>query len=414
MHTASGPRPPRAPPGPSTRGNEDAPYLDVALQGRPLDTRRRLEYGEPMVLLLFLSIGCFQIPETGCSDAGWTPRASLGPALPANPAARAEAVAVLTGLRSLDASSPQRILIGQSGGHLDYEPTRHLDEFFDPVEAIHGVVPAILQVDYGYTHPGGPELDASVDRIVAHARAGGLVTMSLHLGNPLTGDDVRDRRYDGARFDEVLDPTTEAGQRHRADLARVADLLERLRDEGVVVLWRPYHEMNGSWWWYSVSRDGWTEPADFEALWRAQFDYFTMERDLDNLLWVYAANAQLSDRIESPLHFYPGDDVVDVVALDHYDSDPSTLDRCGGLAALESLDKPLGLAEIGPTRGDEQTWDLPALLDLADDHRIRFATTWHSYGGRSISLSEVPSAGELLDDPRIVTRDEVGDALGLD
>lgn len=364
--------------------------------------------------VVFALSACLSIPETRCEAPQREPLSSLEPAPLANPAASPAAQAILDGLRALDDDAPQRLLIGQSAGHLDYEPGRHFDDYFAAVQDTRGVVPAVLQVDYGYEHPDGPELEAALGRIVDHARAGGLVTMSLHLGNPITDDDIRHRRYDAAHFADVLDPNTPAGRRHRDDLDRVADLLERLRDEGVVVLWRPYHEMNGSWWWYSLSRDGWTEPADFEALWRAQFTYFSEERQLDNLLWVYAANAQLNETIEDTLRYYPGDDVVDVVALDHYDSDATTMDRCGGLTALQALDKPLGLAEIGPSRGDEASWDLPALLEVADQHRLRFATTWHSYGGRSIALAEVPSAAALLDDPRVVSRDEVGAALGLE
>ena len=62
----------------------------------------------------------------------------------------------------------------------------------------------------------------------------------------------------------------------------LANDLTTLRDLGVVVLFRPYSEMNGVWFWHgNKPRSQWI------ALWRDLHDHFTFTRGLTNLLWVY-------------------------------------------------------------------------------------------------------------------------------
>lgn len=89
------------------------------------------------------------------------------------------------------------------------------------------------------------------------------------------------------------------------ELDDIAAGLQQLRDAGVVVLWRPFHEMNGGWFWWGAKK-----PDVFMQLWRQMFDYFTVQKKLNNLLWVYAANT--GGRTTA---FYPGDGYVDLVGV---------------------------------------------------------------------------------------------------
>src|SRR5690349_8829219 len=92
------------------------------------------------------------------------------------------------------------------------------------------------------------------------------------------------------------------------ELDRVAEGLEQLKKAGVVVLWRPFHEMNGDWFWWNGK-----DPDTFIKLWRQMFDYFTTTKQLDNLLWVYSPNHG-----KKTTDYYPGDRYVDIVGLDAY------------------------------------------------------------------------------------------------
>lgn len=92
------------------------------------------------------------------------------------------------------------------------------------------------------------------------------------------------------------------GLKKQMDL--IAFDLKRLKDEGVPVLWRPMHEASGGWFWWGASGE-----AAYKALYIYMFDYFTNEKKLDNLLWVW--NGQNKN-------WYPGDEYVDIVGEDIY------------------------------------------------------------------------------------------------
>jgi len=78
----------------------------------------------------------------------------------------------------------------------------------------------------------------------------------------------------------------------------------------------------------------------FKRLWRKQFELFTKTYGLHNLLWVYSPY-QAGDAAT----YYPGDDVVDLVGLDAYET---KLERIQGYEAMTALGKPFGFTEFGP------------------------------------------------------------------
>jgi hypothetical protein len=93
----------------------------------------------------------------------------------------------------------------------------------------------------------------------------------------------------------------------------VAWHLRQLRDAGVPVLWRPYHEMNGAWFWWGQKRgdDG------YRKLYRMLFARLVRFHHLNNLIWIYGAN-EIREGVDGYEPYYPGPDVVDVLATDVY------------------------------------------------------------------------------------------------
>jgi mannan endo-1,4-beta-mannosidase len=110
-----------------------------------------------------------------------------------------------------------------------------------------------------------------------------------------------------------LDTTSAAFQTIKSDLDKVAALLQLLKDKNIPVLWRPLHEArgnwtagnpNGAWFWWGASG-----PQPFIALWEYMYNYFTNEKKLDNLIWVW--NGQHKD-------WFPKPDTVHIVGYDVY------------------------------------------------------------------------------------------------
>ena len=106
------------------------------------------------------------------------------------------------------------------------------------------------------------------------------------------------------------------------------------------VLWRPYHEMNGDWFWWG--KKGGEE--GYKKLWRMLYDRLVNFHGLNNLIWVFNTN-EFKDNVDPHATNYPGDDVVDIVATDVYSEgfNQVNYDQMLELAG----DKPIALGEVG-------------------------------------------------------------------
>ena len=108
----------------------------------------------------------------------------------------------------------------------------------------------MIGLDYAEFRTGGLEFKVINRLAIEYARNGGLVTISAHLYNPANPKrgGLRDKGVDTR--DPALDPATRPISRWMEELDILAAGLKDLQDAGVVVLWRPFHEMNGDWFWW--------------------------------------------------------------------------------------------------------------------------------------------------------------------
>lgn len=92
-----------------------------------------------------------------------------------------------------------------------------------------------------------------------------------------------------------------------ADMAKVATSLKQLKNEGIAVIWRPFHEAAGGWFWWGKDAES------CKKLWHAMFGYFQAE-GVNNLIWVWTNEPDDAD-------WYPGDAYVDIIGRDLYNKD---------------------------------------------------------------------------------------------
>lgn len=139
----------------------------------------------------------------------------------------------------------------------------------------------------------------------AEENPGGIVTLSFHWFSPVGG---RDKSFYSANTDfdpeRVLVPGTDERRAFFRDMDVIAGELDRFRQRHIPVLWRPFHESDGTWFWWG--RKG---PGIARELYKLMFYYYTEERCLDNLLWVW--NCRTADG-------YPGDSYADIISVDIY------------------------------------------------------------------------------------------------
>jgi mannan endo-1,4-beta-mannosidase len=331
------------------------------------------------LLLLNLAPACF------AADARET----------ANPNASAQTKAVLRYFQSLEQqpdgpSRPEKhLLSGQFANYGDRADLRLMNRIHDKT----GHWPALLGVDYA--GPGGINVGAPNQAAIDWWKQGGLVTVSTHLYDPANanGGGLRDRNVD---LNELLDENSELHARWMHELDRVADGLQQLKDAGVVVLWRPFHEMNGDWFWWNGKN-----PDSFINLWRQMFDYFTQVKNLDNLLWVYSPNhgKKVTD-------YYPGDGYVDLVGLDAY-TDFVDPDHIKGYSEITRIPKPFGFTEFGPHGASDPPGDYD-YVQFAEGvaknfPRAVFFMCWNA----KWSMAQNKNVREMLNRPEMVNREDL-------
>lgn len=177
-----------------------------------------------------------------------------------------------------------------------------IDEL-DYIKSITGKHPAIRGIDFIHEKDNETETQNAIE----WWKAGGIPTIMWHWGAPSIGEGYENSK----KQIDIQKCFTEGTPEYEAfwnELKIKADHLEVLRDANVPVLWRPFHELNGDWFWWS--KQG---PDLFKTLWQNMFNYFVNERKLDNLIWVLCYTGQ-PDK-----NWYPGDAYVDIVAADTYD-----------------------------------------------------------------------------------------------
>ncbi|ASA26033.1 glycosyl hydrolase [Paenibacillus donghaensis] len=257
------------------------------------------------------------------------------PIAPVNPEASDEASELLRDLVNL---SGKGILSGQH----DYLESP--DEFNSKLKSATGKQAVLHGYELGALNNQSPAtIAAQRQAVVASAikwhKDGGIVAMTFHQSLPGTSPEWSrvQMNLSQAKFNAYVTPGTKEYQSLVAELDDIAEYLGELRDAGVPVMWRPYHEMNGGWFW-------WGKKNNFEVLWNIMYERFTDVHKLDNLLWVWNPNAPTKEA-DPYAPYYPGTDKVDVLAADIYNNDfrQSYYDNLLKLAD----GKPIGIGESG-------------------------------------------------------------------
>lgn len=133
----------------------------------------------------------------------------------------------------------------------------------------------------------------------------GIVTFTFHWFSPLGG---RDKSFYAINTDfdaeRVLVEGTPERKAFYRDMDRIAEELRKFQREEIPIIWRPFHEAEGDWFWWGAKG-----PQVAAKLYRLMYEYYTEVLHLDHLLWVW--NCPLAEA-------YPGDDCEDIVSMDIY------------------------------------------------------------------------------------------------
>jgi mannan endo-1,4-beta-mannosidase len=307
---------------------------------------------------------------------------------PVTPNASPEAVALLKYIHGI---SGKHTLTGQH----NYPDTK--DTSTRQAAAAWGKTPAVFGQDFGFAAPGDKDAVAARPDIIAEVKrqyaSGAIITLCWHAVRPTEDEPVTFRgsvqgKLTDEEWNELITPETRLNQRWCDQVDVIAGYLKQLRDAHVPVLWRPYHEMNGDWFWWGGRRG----ERGTTVLYRQLFDRLANHHQLNNLVWIWSV-----DRPSTPerqfVDFFPGRNYFDIASLDVYHGDFSPayyrdlLKLAGG--------KPVALAEVGP----------PPTLDVLEKQPEW--TWWMLWAGMVERGTNASNAMQtLVNNPRSLSLDD--------
>ncbi|MBD0400620.1 glycoside hydrolase family 26 protein [Flammeovirga sp. EKP202] len=144
----------------------------------------------------------------------------------------------------------------------------------------------------------------------AYAR-GGVTTLSWHMINLKE----QSSSWDTTR---VVHEMLKGGKYHKDFIKKLdlfADFVNDLEVNGekIPLLFRPWHEHNGSWFWWGGKN---VSIEDYKSLWQFTVEYLRDKKKIHHLIYVYSTDAFQTQ--EEYLERYPGDEYVDVLGFDDY------------------------------------------------------------------------------------------------
>jgi mannan endo-1,4-beta-mannosidase len=275
----------------------------------------------------------------------------------------------------------------------------------DRLKVMTGERPAVLGLELMNAIAYPPYASYLIDRALAQSAEGGIVTMSWHQRNPVEVC-LRGEYYECAKkpmsadtLKTVLTPGTRENTLWLSDVRAMAKVLHKLRAAGVVVLFRPYHEMNGNWFW-------WGKQDALPELWDALYDELVVREKLDNLIWVFSADREVPD----VARYFPKRHKPDIVGTDMYEPDPNTPKLAAAKTNLAKLGGTTNFAvtEVGLAPGAKILDEINPSYVLLWGDNLNVGWTWN---GECPTCNKPQQVAAFFKLPRIVGLDELPPAF---
>ncbi|GAB3224551.1 glycoside hydrolase family 26 protein [Spirosoma arcticum] len=211
-------------------------------------------------------------------------------------------------------------------GHQNATETGHGwrgDSSRSDVKSVSGSHPAVVGVDFSGLSDRPPE---AIERTKLSLRKqiadtydrGGITTVAWHFTNPVTPQ-TGFYWKDSVSAPAVpnLIPGGSHHEHYKAILRTVSSFAGSVKGRDgklVPMLFRPYHEFDGGWFWWGKPH---CTQEDFTALWRFTVSYLRDSLQVHNFIYTFSPDCRYKTEAEY-LERYPGDAWVDMVGVDNY------------------------------------------------------------------------------------------------
>lgn len=250
------------------------------------------------------------------------------------------------------------------------------------IEKNTGKLPAIRGLDFMHN-----DFARVTKRAQEWWEKGGIPTICWHTGSDFASGYDESKAHN-LNWEEAFVPGTETYNKLLEDMDRAVPYLQQLEDAGVPVLWRPFHELDGGWFWWSKGG-----AENFVKLWQLMYSRYTDYWGLDNLIWVlgYSGNGG------NMAAWYPGDAYVDLLGADSYSPGANVhlYEECNILAP-EGM--PIVFHECGTIPTEEQ---------MKEGAPWSFFMVWHTDYITNEGNNTKESLEEIYNSEYFITLDEL-------
>lgn len=289
------------------------------------------------------------------------------------------------------------------------------------VKSVVGTHPAVIGVDFSeLSGRSEAEIKKTKEKLIKLItdtyNRGGVTTVAWHFSNPVSPGGFYWKDSVSLPAVKYIIPGGEAHAKYLKildGLAEVAKSVKGKKGEAIPVIFRPFHEFDGDWFWWGKSH---CTPEEFKSLWRSTVGYLRDSAGVHNFIYAFSPDNTFTSE-QQYMERYPGNEWVDMVGMDNY-GDMGRDDKYNVDAAIQKLkivssfalknNKLAAFTETGLESLPNPIWWNDVLLKVMKSEGIRmsYVLVWRNdatspthYYAPYPGHSSVPDFEKFYDDP---------------
>jgi mannan endo-1,4-beta-mannosidase len=190
------------------------------------------------------------------------------------------------------------------------------------VKSVTGSHPAVIGVDFsGFSGRAPSAIQRNKEllrkNVVNTYNRGGVTTVAWHFSNPVSGGGFNWRDSVSLPAVRYIIPGGESHEQYKEILQGIGEWAHSIKGADgnlVPVIFRPYHEFDGGWFWWGKPH---ATREEFISLWQFTVSYLRDSLGVGNFIYAFSPDNKFHTE-EDFLERYPGDAWVDMVGMDNY------------------------------------------------------------------------------------------------
>ncbi|WP_281233350.1 glycoside hydrolase family 26 protein [Flavobacterium gelatinilyticum] len=190
------------------------------------------------------------------------------------------------------------------------------------VKLVTGSHPAVVGIDFSdFSGRSQSEIERAKEvlqkNVVDTYERGGITTISWHFNNPASGGGFYWKDSISVPAMSLIKKGGSHHEQYKEILKTIADFAHSVKAKDnklVPMIFRPFHEFDGDWFWWGKK---YTSREDFIDVWQFTVSYLKDTLGVHNFIYAFSPDNRFNSEDEY-LERYPGDQYVDVFGMDDY------------------------------------------------------------------------------------------------